>query len=174
MKLLPVRQTGRPKSVVTDNNVEKIKRSLEERPRRSVRDLSKQTKLSSSLKEENLPKNCWFQQNGAPPHCSKEAIELKWLSGIFGSRLISRNADFLQPYYPLDLNPFDFYLWGYLKSRVYANPVPHNTEQLKENIRREVRRIKQTTVVSAVENLLPHIQNLVFQEGSWFEQIVNC
>ena len=29
-----------------------------------------------------------------------------------------------------------------------------------------------TTVVSAVENLLVGIQNLVFQEGSWFEQIV--
>ena len=39
--------------------------------------------------------------------------------------------------------------------------------------RREVRRIKQTTVVSAVENLLARIKNLVFQEGSWFEQIVN-
>ena len=50
LTLLPVRQTGRPTSEVTDNNVIKIKRYLEERPRRSVRDLSKQTKLSSSLK----------------------------------------------------------------------------------------------------------------------------
>ena len=98
---------------------------------------------------------------------------MEWLSGIFGSRLISRNADFLRPSYPLDLNPCDFYLWGYLKSSVYTNPVPHNTEQLKENIRREARRIKQTTVLSAVENLLARIKNLVFQEGSWFEQIVN-
>ena len=56
LTLLTVRQTKRPKSVISDNNVEKIKRSLEERPRRSVRDLSKQTKLSSSLKEEKLAK----------------------------------------------------------------------------------------------------------------------
>ena len=54
LTLLPVRQTGRPTSEVTGNNVKKIKRYLEERPRRSVRDLSKQTKLSSSLKEEIL------------------------------------------------------------------------------------------------------------------------
>ena len=73
LTLLPVRQTGRLKSVVTDRNVEKIRRSLEERPRRSLRDLSKQTKLSSSLR------------------------------------------DFLRPSYPLDLNPCNFYLWGYLK-----------------------------------------------------------
>ena len=47
LTLLPVRQTGRPTSEVTDNNVIKIKRYLEERPWRSVSDL---TKLSSSLK----------------------------------------------------------------------------------------------------------------------------
>ena len=69
--------------------------------------------LNVNLERKNLLKNCWFQQNGAPPHCSKEAME--WLSGIFGSRLISRNADFLRPSYPLDLNPCNFYLWGYLK-----------------------------------------------------------
>ena len=54
LTLLPVRQTRRLKSVVTDINVEKIRRSLEERPRRSLRDLSKQTKLSSSLREKKL------------------------------------------------------------------------------------------------------------------------
>ena len=32
LTLLPVPQTGRPTSEVTDNNVKKIKRSLEERP----------------------------------------------------------------------------------------------------------------------------------------------
>ena len=170
MTLLSVRQTGRPKSVFVDNNIEKIKRSLEERPWRSVRDLSKQTKLSSSLKEEKLAEKLLVSAKwSASLLLDKEAME--WLSEILGSRL--RNADFLRPSYPLDLNPYDFYLWGYLKSRVYNNPVPHNTEQLKENIRREVRRIKQTTVVSAVENLLARIQNLVFQEGPWFEQIVN-
>ena len=98
---------------------------------------------------------------------------MEWLRGIFGSGLISRNADFLWPPYPPDLNLCDFYQWGHLKSRVNNNPMPHNTEKLNGYIRREVRRIKQTTFASAVENLLSRIQNLVFQEGSWFEQIVN-
>ena len=306
LTLLPGRHTGRPKSAVIDKNVEKIKRSLEESPRRSVRDLSRRTKLSSTtvwrilrvelkkfaykiqmkqqqtvdnkkqrlefgeqfsakversptfvknivftdeahfhlnghvnsqnarywadenpnatietpqtkekvtvwlgigyhgvfgpyffedqdgeretvkttnylqmlkkkfvpaIKRKNVLKKCWFQQDGAPPHCSNEAME--WLKGTFGSRLISRNADFLWPPYSPDLNPCDYYLWGFLKSRVYSDPVPQTTEQLKQNIRREVRRIKQTTVSSAVDNLLVRIQNLVFQKGSWFEQIIN-
>ena len=46
--LLPRRPTGRPKSVVVDKNVEKIKRSLEHNSKRSVRELSRQTNLSSS------------------------------------------------------------------------------------------------------------------------------
>ena len=128
-------------------------------------------KFVPALKRKNVLKKCWFQQDGAPPHCSNEAME--WLKGTFGSRLISRNADFLWPPYSPDLNPCDYYLWGFLKSRVYSDPVPQTTEQLKQNIRREVRRIKQTTVSSAVDNLLVRIQNLVFQKGSWFEQIIN-
>ena len=87
--------------------------------------------------------------------------------------------DIVKQYYGNDrsltktLNPCDYYFWGFLKSRVYSDPVPQTTEQLKQNIRREVRRIKQTTVSSAVDNLLVRIQNLVFQKGSWFEQIIN-
>ena len=91
-------------------------------------------KFIPALKRKNLMKKCWFEQDGAPPHCSKEAM--KWLEGILGSRLISRNADFLWPLYSPDLNPCDYYLWGYLKSRVYSDPVPKTTDELKINIER--------------------------------------
>ena len=35
------------------------------------------------------------------------------------------------------LNPFNFYLWGTLKSKVYEN-YPHSLEELKQNIRHEI------------------------------------
>ena len=41
-----------------------------------------------------------------------------------------------------DLNPCDFYLWGYLKSRVY-NPIPNNLDELKCNIERKIKKITQ-------------------------------
>jgi hypothetical protein len=41
---------------------------------------------------------------------------------------------------PPDLNPCDFFLWGYLKSRVY-NPLPNNLDELKANIAREISNI---------------------------------
>jgi hypothetical protein len=41
-----------------------------------------------------------------------------------------------QPWSP-DLNLCYYYLWGYLKSKVY-NPIPKTLDDLKANIEREV------------------------------------
>ena len=40
-----------------------------------------------------------------------------------------------------DLNPCDFFLWGYLKSKVYE-PLPKTLDDLKANIEREIKRIR--------------------------------
>ena len=64
------------------------------------------------------------------------------------------------------------YLWGYLKSRVYTNPVPHNTEQLKRK-HQETGQADQADDSRISSREFAQNQNLVFQEGSWFEQIVN-
>ena len=45
-----------------------------------------------------------------------------------------------------DLTPPDFvFLWGYLNHRIYSNPRPRTLDQLKDNIRREIRNIPQET-----------------------------
>ena len=41
------------------------------------------------------------------------------------------------PAWSPDLNPCEFCLWGYLKSKVYR-PLPANLGELEANIRREV------------------------------------
>ena len=63
-------------------------------------------KFVPGLKRKKAIKNCWFMQNGAPPHFSKESME--WLSTRFQDRIISRNAEFLWPPYSPDLKPCDF------------------------------------------------------------------
>ena len=40
---------------------------------------------------------------------------------------------------------------GYLKSKVYSDPVPKTTEELRKSIRREARRRQLSTVQSAVD-----------------------
>jgi hypothetical protein len=54
-----------------------------------------------------------------------------------GDRLVSRRTDFPWPPYSPDLNPPDYFLWGYLKEKVYASN-PQILAVLKENIRREI------------------------------------
>ena len=55
------------------------------------------------FKRKQALKKCWFMQDGAPPHCSKESMD--WLEANVADRLISRNAEFLWPPYSPDLNP---------------------------------------------------------------------
>ena len=80
---------------------------------------------------------------------------------------------FFLPTYSPDLNPCDFYLWGYLKGRVYTNPVPKTIGDLKKNIRREVRKIKPDTLKKVSENVLTRLQKVLSTKGSWIEHIIN-
>ena len=112
-------------------------------------------KVIPALKRRDRYTTCVFQQDGAPPHCSKKAIEC--LTEKFDEdRLISRNSSFAWPPYSPDLNPCDYYLWGYLKSKVYCDPYPVTTEQLKRTLLVNVeglrkRLFKQLSTISTLE-----------------------
>ena len=75
----------------------------------------------------------WYPQDGATCHTPRETTEL--LRKKFPGRVISRNGD--QNWLPrsCDLTPCDFLLWGFMKSRVYANK-PQPIPELKVEIRR--------------------------------------
>jgi hypothetical protein len=75
----------------------------------------------------------YFQQDGASPHTSKKAQN--YLRSKFGEKFIDKKK--WPPRSP-DLNPCDYFLWGYLKSRVY-NPLPKDLDDLKANIEREIK-----------------------------------
>ena len=62
----------------------------------------------------------YFQQN------------VTFLRSIFFQRVISRNADFNWPSRSCDLTLVDFFLWGFSKSRVYANK-PQTVNDLKKH-----------------------------------------
>ena len=146
--------TGKAETIKTANYMEMLKK-----------------KFVPALKRKLVFSSCWFMQDGAPPHCSNECLD--WLETQFKHKIISRNADFPWPPYSPDLNPCDFYLWGYLKSKVYAKSAPKTTEELKDNIRKEARNIKLSTVESAVDNCLTRYQHVLSNKGRWVEQIIN-
>jgi len=82
----------------------------------------------------NLPPNngtLWFQQDGATAHMA--VISIAALCCLFPQRVISRFGDVPWPPRLPDLTAPDFFLWGYLKSKVYNNR-PTDLHALKENV----------------------------------------
>ena len=70
------------------------------------------------------------------------------LSGKFGKKFIDKDS---WPSRSLDLNPCDFYIWGYLKPRMY-NPLLKTLEDLKANIIREIENISKKSLESTFLN----------------------
>jgi hypothetical protein len=58
---------------------------------------------------------------------------------------MSRFGDKAWPLLSPDLSACDFFLWGYLKQKVYLNR-PNTIQALKENIPAEIARIPQDTL----------------------------
>ncbi|GFS49217.1 transposase [Trichonephila clavipes] len=81
----------------------------------------------------------WFQQDGATCHTARATIDL--LKDTFGDRLITRFGSVNWPPRSCDLTPLDYFLWGYVKSLVYADK-PQTLDHLKDNIRRVIADIR--------------------------------
>lgn len=111
----------------------------------------------------------YFQQDGATCHTSGETIEL--LREKFPGRVISRNGDFNWPPRSCDLTPLDFFLWGYVKDKVYSN-APATIEALKENIRAEIREIEPQLCENVMENFLKRMTTCKKSRGGHLADIV--
>ena len=92
-----------------------------------------------------------FQQDGETYHTANEPMDV--LQGKFGNNIISRRAALTWPPWSPDLNAPHSNLWEYLEEIVYINR-PENLEDLKDNIRREIRAISPVTLRSVMNNAL--------------------
>ncbi|GFT05315.1 hypothetical protein TNCV_123441 [Trichonephila clavipes] len=63
------------------------------------------------------------------------------LKDTFGDRLISRFGPVNGPPRSCDLTPLDYFMWGYVKSLVYADK-PQTLDHLEDNIRRVIADIR--------------------------------
>ena len=93
----------------------------------------------------------WFLQDGASSHTSN--LFRDWLKANFESRVISLKTDFEWAPHSPDLSPPDFFLWGYLKNRVYAGK-PRTITELKEAIREEMRAITNLVCKNVMDNFV--------------------
>ncbi|GFW63317.1 transposable element Tc3 transposase [Trichonephila clavipes] len=81
----------------------------------------------------------WFQQDGATCHTARATIDL--LKDTFGDRLTSRFGSVNWPPRSYDLIRLDYFLWGYVKSLVYADK-PQSLDHLEDNISRIIADIR--------------------------------
>ncbi|GFW93563.1 putative DD41D transposase [Trichonephila clavipes] len=96
----------------------------------------------------------WFQQDGATCHTARATIDL--LKDTFGDRLISRFGPVNWPPRSCDLTPLDYFLWGYVKSLVYADK-PQKLDHLEDNIRRVISDIRPQMLEKVIENWAPRL-----------------
>lgn len=102
----------------------------------------------------------WFQQDGATSHTTRANID--FLHTHFPDRLISRLGDINWPPRSCDLTPLDFFLWGYIKDKVYVNH-PRTIAALRTNIQRIINEIP----IEMIENVVANAaQGMVYLEKS--------
>jgi hypothetical protein len=77
----------------------------------------------------------WLQQDRATAHTARTAKCV--LNEMFPACVISRRGNTEWPARFPDFNTCNFFLWGYLKSKVYEKK-PRTMVDLKQNIRDEV------------------------------------
>jgi len=112
----------------------------------------------------NLPPNngtLWFQQDGATAHTA--VISIYALRRLFPQRVISRFCDVPWPPRSSELSAPDFFLWGYLKSKVYGNR-PIDLHALKGNIREEIAILSEKTLQAVMRSFLSRV-HLCIEKG---------
>ena len=70
-----------------------------------------------------------------------------------------------------DLSACDFFLWGYLKSKVYVRK-PRTVDNLKVSIREEIATVPQEMLVNVMQNFEERFRTRVRQEGRHLSDII--
>ena len=98
--------------------------------------------IFTHIKEEDIG-NIRFQQYGSTCHTAEATLDV--LRPVFDDRIISRRADVIQPPRSCDLTLLDYYLWGAVKDKCYADKLD-TIDALKDNIREATGEIQRHTI----------------------------
>ena len=108
----------------------------------------------------------WFQQDGATARRS-----LRVLREMFRGHLISLRGDVERPARSPDLSPCDFFLWGYLKEKVFKHR-PRSLEDLKERIQQEIDSIPPELTRRVMKNFRERLQQCVANDGRHMSDLI--
>ena len=89
--------------------------------------------------EEDHFRRLWWAQDGAPAHTALQVREL--LNEMFQNCVIAIHHQTEWPARSPDLSACDFFLWGYLKNKVFTSP-PATIAILRQRIEEEFERLR--------------------------------
>jgi hypothetical protein len=110
-----------------------------------------------------------FCQDGASCHTSKSSLEL--LKTYFGTNIISNKTENYWPPYSPDLNPCDFFLWGFLKDNVFKETFK-NCDSLKQKIIDCCEKVTLDLCKNSIENFKFRLQYCVSKKGKHFSLLM--
>ena len=117
---------------------------------------------------QQLPGSPIFQQDGAPAHTSN--IVREYLLRKLGNNWISKRGPIHWPARSPDLTPLDFFLWGYVKDKVYSERI-ESLDHLKTRIQHAISSIDTATLSNVWKNIHTRINCVTRQEGKHIEQM---
>ena len=125
--------------------------------------------LRPRLEEFDDSEDFWFQQDGDTAHTARRSLGI--LREMFPSRLISLWGDIGWPARSPDLTPCDFFLWGYLKAKVYKHR-PQTLQALKDAIREEVEAIRPEMTNRVMENFRERLWQCMANNGRHLSDVI--
>jgi hypothetical protein len=111
----------------------------------------------------------WFQQDGATAHTAQNSMAV--IRGMFPQHVTSHFGDVEWPPRSPDLSACDFFLWGYLKEKVYAH-CPHTIQELKDCIQEEIQRIPVNMLRRVMDNVRQCAEMCLTSNGAHLSDII--
>lgn len=110
-----------------------------------------------------------FQQDGAPPHFAvtvRQFLDLR-----FPGKWIGRRGAAEWPPRSPDLSPLDFFLWGHLKSKIYATQ-PESLADLRQRIVHECHQITPQMLQNVRRRFEENLYHCMAVDGGHFQQLI--
>jgi len=111
----------------------------------------------------------WFQQDGSTSHTARQSMEA--VRELFGNRVISRFGSVPWPPRSPDLSVCDFFLWGYLKNKVYTTRL-RTLDELKQRIQDEIHSIPAEMLQRSMRNLNSRFQECIRTGGRHLKDVI--
>ncbi|XP_025017224.1 histone-lysine N-methyltransferase SETMAR-like [Tetranychus urticae] len=133
-------------------------------------------KVLPAMYDKEIVSGYWWMQDGAPPHRVQSVIDL--LDQNFYGRVIALGyperygRGMAWPPYSPDLNPMDFFAWGYTKDKVYRSE-KHSLDSLHTAIKNVFSQISTETCAKVIENFEKRLRHVVASEGKNFENLIH-